>query len=692
MISRQLFYIHRNIFKNWSKMSTFAQKLNPITGTIDWVVQDANYDYHQEIARAAFADMLHDTERNQKYEQALKIAIDKVHSNGKKANVLDIGTGTGLLSMMAVRNGADSVTACEAFKPMGECAKQVIAQNGYADRIKVIPKISFDVTVGEKEDMEKRCNILVTEVFDTELIGEGALSIFLHAVENLCEPDSIIIPQSANLYVQVVESPVAQNWNRIKDVFNDEGKLLVKVPEAIKKCAGSSAVHDIQLSQFPRTSFNTIISPTPICTFNWSSSIPFKRLHSVETRIERDGKAQVVFMWWDLQMDCEERILLSCAPVWAHPEAKMKPAEEIPWRDHWMQGVYYLPQEIDVKKDEKYIVHCGVDEYSLCFNMESVKSSVITSTLEPPICNCGLHISFSRTRIGQMNDSRRIKKYLALFEEHLDKDSSILVLGDSFYSALAAAKLGVKKMYFLELNKISRGILLDYINANDVENVKIVESLDELKATDISDVNVVLAEPYFTSSILPWDNLRVLYLFREIRDQLSRDIIIFPKRAVIKAVPVHFKDLYKIRSPLDTCEGFTMDAFDKLIERSSKVDDIVEAQPLWEYPGVALSEVQELLSISLIDTTEKAEYDGSFNIKSDLVCNGIALWIDWYLTDSTKSSITTGPISPVVIGEKIDWDMHTRQGVSLFPGKLVTQIDYSFSINFKEGNIIFKCN
>lgn len=46
------------------------------------------FDYFQEIARSAFADMLHDTERNQKYSAALKETIENVKKQGKQANVL----------------------------------------------------------------------------------------------------------------------------------------------------------------------------------------------------------------------------------------------------------------------------------------------------------------------------------------------------------------------------------------------------------------------------------------------------------------------------------------------------------------------------------------------------------------------------------------------------------------------------
>lgn len=44
-------------------MSIFTQCLNPITGIASWEEKDEYYDYHQEVARSAFADMLHDHER-----------------------------------------------------------------------------------------------------------------------------------------------------------------------------------------------------------------------------------------------------------------------------------------------------------------------------------------------------------------------------------------------------------------------------------------------------------------------------------------------------------------------------------------------------------------------------------------------------------------------------------------------------
>lgn len=120
---------------------------NPVTGKTDMELNNEDLDLYMDTARSAFGDMLHDTERNQKYYRAIKSAIDKTHAMGKKAFVLDIGTGTGLLSMMAAKSGADSVIACEAFKPMARCAQEVVELNGFGESIKVIGKRSTELTV-----------------------------------------------------------------------------------------------------------------------------------------------------------------------------------------------------------------------------------------------------------------------------------------------------------------------------------------------------------------------------------------------------------------------------------------------------------------------------------------------------------------------------------------------------------------
>ena len=70
---------------------------------------------------------------------------------------------------------------------MAECCRKILKTNGFADKIKLVSKRSTELLVGPGKDMERRANILVTEVFDTELIGEGAIEVFIHAHNVLLE-------------------------------------------------------------------------------------------------------------------------------------------------------------------------------------------------------------------------------------------------------------------------------------------------------------------------------------------------------------------------------------------------------------------------------------------------------------------------------------------------------------------------
>lgn len=78
-------------------------------------------------------------------------------------------------------------------------------------------------------------------------------------------------------------------------------------------------------------------------------------------------------------------------------------------------------------------------------------------------------------------------------------------------------------------------------------------------------MNLLLGEPFFQTSILPWDNIYYLYARSELSSLLSDDCIVMPAFASIKAIAVEFKDLHKIRAPVGVCEGLCLDALDKLV-------------------------------------------------------------------------------------------------------------------------------
>ena len=122
----------------------------------------------------------------------------------------------------------------QAFLPMAAIAEQIIKDNGFERQIRVVRKRSTEMSA-EHDMGGTRANILgngfsksislficrffsrrflscrsfvlnfaiVTEVFDTELIGEGAIATFRHALDNLLTPDCIVVPSRGRMYVQV---------------------------------------------------------------------------------------------------------------------------------------------------------------------------------------------------------------------------------------------------------------------------------------------------------------------------------------------------------------------------------------------------------------------------------------------------------------------------------------------------------
>lgn len=143
--------------------------------------------------------MLRDAVRNAAYRTAIeRFAPGRV--------VLDIGTGSGLLAMMAARAGAARVYACEANAMLAASARAVIAANGLAERITVFERHS--TMLDRVRDLGGGADLVVSELFSETLIGEGVLASLAHARSELAARGALFVPDSASIMIALAQAPV----------------------------------------------------------------------------------------------------------------------------------------------------------------------------------------------------------------------------------------------------------------------------------------------------------------------------------------------------------------------------------------------------------------------------------------------------------------------------------------------------
>lgn len=157
--------------------------------------------------------MLNDSRRNDAFEAAIIAALAAA---GPDARVLDIGTGSGLLSMMAARAGAKVVTACEMVPIIAAMARKIIADNGHAERIAVHTLASSELRVGEH--MDERADILVSEILSSDLLTERVIDTFEDAHARLLKPGATVIPRAAAAMGCLVESAVLADYVFVEEV------------------------------------------------------------------------------------------------------------------------------------------------------------------------------------------------------------------------------------------------------------------------------------------------------------------------------------------------------------------------------------------------------------------------------------------------------------------------------------------
>lgn len=663
-------------------MKVFCGRANPTTGSLEWLEEDEHYDYHQEIARSSYADMLHDKDRNIKYYQGIRAAVSRVKDRGQKALVLDIGTGTGLLSMMAVTAGADFCYAIEVFKPMAQAAVKIVERNGFSDKIKVINKHSTEVTVGPDGDLPCRANILITELFDTELIGEGALPSYEHAHKHLVQEDCEAVPHRATVYAQLVESRRMWSWNKLFPVRvrTSLGEQVIVPPSELERCPGAPSVCDIQLNQVSPADFTVLSDVLPMFSVDFSKQVSSSAAcHSRQFVPLASGQAQVVLSWWDIEMDPEGKIKCTMAPFWAQTDP-----QELQWRDHWMQCVYFLPQEEPVVQGSPRCLVAHHDDYCVWYSLQRTSPDENDSAYQVrPVCDCQAHLLWNRPRFGEINDQDRTDHYAQALRTVLLPGSVCLCVSDGSLLSMLAHHLGAEQVFTVESSVASYRLMKRIFKVNHLEDkISVINKRPELlTAADLEGkkVSLLLGEPFFTTSLLPWHNLYFWYVRTSVDQHLAPGAVVMPQAASLHAVIVEFRDLWRIRSPCGDCEGFDVHIMDDMIKHSLDFRESREAEPhpLWEYPCRSLSKPQEILTFDFQQPIpqQPMQSKGTMELTRPGKSHGAVLWMEYQLTPD--STISTGLINPAEDKGDCCWNPHCKQAVYF----LSTTLDLRVPLN-----------
>jgi Ribosomal protein L11 methyltransferase (PrmA)/PRMT5 oligomerisation domain len=135
-----------------------------------------------------------DTSRTNSYATALSEVVKPGDI------VVDVGTGTGILAIMACRAGAERVYAIEPDQII-ESARRVCAANGLAEQIIFLPGLSYEVALPEKAD------VLIAGHLHNFGFEIGLMSSTIDAQTRFLKQGASIIPRAVDLCVAPVELP-----------------------------------------------------------------------------------------------------------------------------------------------------------------------------------------------------------------------------------------------------------------------------------------------------------------------------------------------------------------------------------------------------------------------------------------------------------------------------------------------------
>jgi protein arginine N-methyltransferase 1 len=228
---------------------------------------------------ARYGEMIADEIRTGAYAHALERAVRP------GSTVLDIGAGSGIMSLLACQYGARKVYAIEPDEII-EVARELARENGFADRIEFIREISTKVTLPERVD------VIVADLRGVLPLFGSHLTSLADARERFLAEGGVMIPRRDTLWACVVESSAA-----VQDLLGAWTNA--------KRGLAFDAARRYATNTWTRTRVNPenlLAEAQRWAEIDYAQPLPANRKGSLDFHIARRGTGHGLALWFDTEL------------------------------------------------------------------------------------------------------------------------------------------------------------------------------------------------------------------------------------------------------------------------------------------------------------------------------------------------------------------------------------------------------
>lgn len=214
-----------------------------------------------EYSLLGYGSMIADRVRMRAYHDALKAVIRP------GATVVDIGAGTGILSLLACKFGARKVYAVEPSDAI-LLGPDLAKANGFADRIEFRQTTSLDLQLAERAD------VIVSDIRGTLPLHRRIVPCIVDARQRLLAPGGALVPAIDTIMAQPVSDDA--QFRKHRDPWED-GALDLDLSSALRWISQSWHRADFSGARFAappaaliEIDYRTVISPNFRGSSRWT--------------------------------------------------------------------------------------------------------------------------------------------------------------------------------------------------------------------------------------------------------------------------------------------------------------------------------------------------------------------------------------------------------------------------------------